>query len=298
MLKFSVLCLVAFVVGTLAIADEQQRIVGGQQANRGQFPYQVMLRRISQRAHYCSGAIISDRFVLTTATCAQGRAALPINVRIAVGAHHRLNDGTLLTVSRITNHPQFDRRTMRNNICIIQTTDKIAFTPLIQPAKLPAAVFLDKTGTVLTVSGWGQNHVSHFGGERRGGVFIFSWRREKLTNFYISNLNRRAIQPPIHPIIQISCNFCAQEATNGAIALARWVDLVDSFTRTPFARPMLNMKAPVWATMAAPWYRWTIHWSDFIRGDPVFAAAESQISSLLCSRTSNSSEKTWPGRKS
>lgn len=174
MLKFSVLCLVAFAVGTLAIDDE--RIVGGQQATRGQFPYQVMLRRISQRTHYCSGAIISDRFILTTATCAQGRAALPTNVRIAVGAHHRLNDGTLLTVSRITNHPQFNRRTMRNNICIIQTTDKIMFTPLIQPAKLPAAAFLDKTGTVLTVSGWGQNHVSHFsgGGERERHFHIFA----------------------------------------------------------------------------------------------------------------------------
>lgn len=110
MSKLSILCLVVFVVGIQAM--NEGRIVGGKTATAAQIPYQVMLRRLTSFAQYCSGVIISDRSVLSAATCALGRSSIPTNVRIVIGAHHRSRDGTLIPVLKIIKHPEFHRAEM------------------------------------------------------------------------------------------------------------------------------------------------------------------------------------------
>lgn len=213
MLKLSVLCLVMLVVGTQA--NDEDRIVGGKPARPGQIPYQAMLRRSSTLSEYCSGAIISDRIVLSAARCAQGRNSDPAHVKIVVGAHHRSSDGTLISVSRITSHPDFSRNNMQNNICILQTLEKILFSNLIQAVELPSFIFPNITGIALRASGWGQDRVSNF-----WQFWLLSWERENWTLFYS---NRRAILRMIQMIVQISCKFCEQEAWNAETASPAWV---------------------------------------------------------------------------
>ena len=51
--------------------SEQLRIVGGKRALIEKYPYQVSIRRIrhSRSQHFCGGAIISNRHILTAAHC-------------------------------------------------------------------------------------------------------------------------------------------------------------------------------------------------------------------------------------
>lgn len=158
MSQLTVLFLLAFAIGTLAL--EGDRIVGGQEAGRGQFPHQASLRLSNGTRHFCGGAIISDRYVLSSAHCTQGRNSAPINVQVAVGAHRRSDAGILHIVLRIVNHPRYNARRIENDISVIHTVQRIIFGPNVRAIRLPTRNVPVANGVALTVSGWGQTRVS------------------------------------------------------------------------------------------------------------------------------------------
>lgn len=138
------------------------RIVGGEDAEEGQFPYQVSLRRRGIiDGHFCGGSIVSSRFVLTAAHCTQQQNSRPRNVIVVVGALDRFEGGTPMDVEQIINHPKYNPSQNLHDISLIFTKEAIEFSKLVQPIALPKTRFVAEQDTSIVLSGWGRTWVSH-----------------------------------------------------------------------------------------------------------------------------------------
>ncbi|KAG0719036.1 Mediator of RNA polymerase II transcription subunit 6 [Chionoecetes opilio] len=87
------------------------RIKGGSQATKGAFPWLVSIRVSgSSSGHYCGGALIHKRFVLTAAHCV--RRNLPKYVAVVAGEHNldvQQPHRQVLTVKEIIAHKNFSK---------------------------------------------------------------------------------------------------------------------------------------------------------------------------------------------
>lgn len=125
------------------------RIVGGSNANIGQFPWQVSLANVNN-VHFCGGSIINNRWILSAAHCTIGRAA--VAVRIRVGSIQRTAGGVLHHATAIRTHPKYNDNTLANDISTVQTANVIGFNANVQPITL-ASVHVGVAAA--RVSGWG-----------------------------------------------------------------------------------------------------------------------------------------------
>lgn len=157
-LRFSVLVICAVSIATAddikpsRFAALQPRIVGGQRAADGQFPYQVSLRKVVNGRHMCGASIISQNFLLTAAHCTQSKN--PEDLYAVVGTvNPNANTGIKYSLDKITPHEHFDPHSIFNDISLLRTTKKIAFNEYIQPIALPTK---DTGANVQAfISGWG-----------------------------------------------------------------------------------------------------------------------------------------------
>jgi secreted trypsin-like serine protease len=110
-------------------------IVGGEAARANEFPWQASIRRKATNSHFCGGSIINDRWIVTAAHCMSGET--PAIVSVVIGDHTR-NDNSntvrrTLDVSAIFSHPNYNSRTLVNDIALIKVTAPIVFNGDIQP---------------------------------------------------------------------------------------------------------------------------------------------------------------------
>lgn len=144
-------------VGSFEASVDDDRIVGGETAEPGQFPYMAALRTRENgttfRVHRCGGGILSNRWIVTCAHCTQLEYSNITNLAIAVGTHHISDGGQIYRLNRIVNHPAFEAARLRNDICLLQTIQSIQFNTFVQPISLRTqSVGAD---VAATISGWG-----------------------------------------------------------------------------------------------------------------------------------------------
>ncbi|XP_026137849.1 chymotrypsin-like protease CTRL-1 [Carassius auratus] len=157
---FSITCLalVASALGCGVPAIKPQtissRIVNGQNAISGSWPWQVSLQR-ANGFHFCGGSLINENWVLTSAQC----AVMVNSDRVILGEHNRdSNDEPIQIeiVSKVIMHPLFNRTTFINDIALLKLSSPVTFTPRISPVCLAPSNARIVPGTRCFTTGWGQ----------------------------------------------------------------------------------------------------------------------------------------------
>lgn len=155
------------IIAELCSAD--RRIVGGKEININEVPYQVSLVRNGR--HWCGGALLSKKFVLTAAHCQNfillffshwlkpgcllGTLDNPIT-HVRVGSSHQDEGDELIEVFESIEHPQYNKYSAYDfDIAILRLNDSQAFPEIHSFAKIPRRNSELKVGELTIVSGWG-----------------------------------------------------------------------------------------------------------------------------------------------
>merc|ERR1712029_371691 len=134
------------------------RIVGGEEAQDGEFPFQVSLRTIGAlgSTHFCGGSIISDSWIVTASHCCAGQ--IPATMHVVAGGIKLNNfegEEENRNVAHIIKNPNYDSSRYENDICLLQLTEPLEWSEFIQPIALPEPMQQTAEGTMITVTGWG-----------------------------------------------------------------------------------------------------------------------------------------------
>lgn len=123
----------------------ETKIVGGENAQAGEFPYIVSLQ--NSRGHFCGGTLIRKDWVLTAAHCVASGA--PRTVVVGLYDQKDTSKAESFGVSQVISHPDYDASTMDHDYALIRLNGEAKAAPLTLNQ-----VELEGTPT-LTVAGWG-----------------------------------------------------------------------------------------------------------------------------------------------
>ncbi|XP_042861268.1 chymotrypsinogen B-like [Penaeus japonicus] len=131
------------------------RIVGGQEAEVGEYPWMARLEiRSGDLTSYCGGSIVTATHVITAGHCVD---EVNTDVIVTAGKHDiqldQENNTQVFKAKQILRHPQFSATTSENDIALITLLEPLEWTPYVGPICLPPdADFEDR---MAIVTGWG-----------------------------------------------------------------------------------------------------------------------------------------------
>jgi len=128
-----------------------EKIVGGVEATPHEFPWQVGL---FFNGYFCGGTIISEKYILTAAHCADG----VYSHEVVIGAHEiRDPSNTIINAYSPTVHPEWDSFSLSNDLAILELDTEIDWAEFGDNAAPNClATSGDFSGQTALVSGWGR----------------------------------------------------------------------------------------------------------------------------------------------
>jgi len=128
------------------------KIVGGSNAARNEFPWQVGLVQTGSSRPFCGGTLLSSDTVLTAAHCKTDTNRF----RVTVGDHDisRSDGEQTIAPSQWISHPNYDQRSSNNDYAIVKLSSPVTFSTSVLPACLPSSN-TNYDAVTATVTGWG-----------------------------------------------------------------------------------------------------------------------------------------------
>jgi len=127
-----------------------ERIVGGVEAGKGDFPYIVQIKRGS---HYCGGSIVNANWIVTAAHCSVATIA---GYEVVAGEHRlNQNEGSeqSRTVAQIIRHPQYNSNTLSSDVAVWRMSSPFTFNQWVAAANVAPTGF--NPAANVDVAGWG-----------------------------------------------------------------------------------------------------------------------------------------------
>lgn len=130
-----------------------QKIVGGVNAQRGEWPWQVSLQ--FQRMHLCGATLIHKKWLLTAAHCFANKLA-PRSWAASLGSLSSSGKGGVrVTLRRIILHPRYNSTSMDLDVALVELSVPAPLDSTILPICLPSPWHRFPERTECFISGWG-----------------------------------------------------------------------------------------------------------------------------------------------
>jgi secreted trypsin-like serine protease len=133
------------------------RIVGGQQASPGQFPWQAAIYKYTADGRYfCGGTLFNEQWILTAGQCVIDATEFTIQL-----GSNQLdstdNNRVVLNATTYYVHPSFDPTvSLRFDIGMIKLSSPVTLTDYIQPVRMLESMSPIYKGVSVETAGWGQ----------------------------------------------------------------------------------------------------------------------------------------------
>uniref|UniRef100_A0A4W3JYU9 Peptidase S1 domain-containing protein n=1 Tax=Callorhinchus milii TaxID=7868 RepID=A0A4W3JYU9_CALMI len=143
-----------FLLVNVILIMVKTKIVGGEDARNGEWPWQVSLQ-MGMYGHICGASIVSNRWLLSAAHCFQDSDS----IRYTAVLMNRMNTRIVTrSIKRITVHSKYNQYTSDYDIALLELNAPVFFSDTIQPICLPAATHVFSNGAHCYVTGWGVLH--------------------------------------------------------------------------------------------------------------------------------------------